>query len=119
MKILSVKAIGILSVLDGTNTTNINISYFGINVNGLYGIFLHFLSSFFVRFYNKIFTDIMQYSVRDTASITVVINGLATAAGSSLKAFAKRGRVHPTDFAIITVIKRVSDTVKHIAVVNG
>ena len=44
--------------------------------------------------------DSRQNIINDNASTIVVINGLATTAGSSLNFLASSGRVHPTSYLI-------------------
>ena len=48
--------------------------------------------------------EIKQNRIREVASTIVVINGLATTAGSKWHFFAKSGKEHPTVFAKTTVI---------------
>ena len=71
-----------------------------------------FLSIFFLYPKRKIAKP--QYKISDNASTMVVMNGLATTAGSSLTFLASIGNIQPTSFAITTVHINASDTTKQV-----
>lgn len=50
----------------------------------------------------------------DKTSTMVVINGLATTAGSSLHFLAINGNIQPTNFAITIVINKTAEIIKAI-----
>ena len=58
---------------------------------------------FFVYAGNKA-NDNPHKTSKDTASMIVVINGLAITAGSSLHFFASKGNIEPTIFEIVITI---------------
>lgn len=74
---------------------------------------IDFFVIFDVFFNNyKIASDNMQNTISEIASTIVVINGLATTAGSSLHFFARSGRQQPTIFAMQIVQKSAIETTK-------
>ena len=67
------------------------------------------ISKFIVKNYSKPIA-IWQNIISEIASIVVVINGLATTAGSSLIFFASSGKQQPISFAIKIVANSASET---------
>ena len=58
--------------------------------------------------------EIKQKIISDKASTIVVMNGLATTAGSSLHTFASMGIMQPTNLAITIVANSANETARHI-----
>ena len=65
-------------------------------------------------YYARIAIDNIQYIIKDKASTIVVINGLATTAGSRWNFLAIRGKIQPTNLAIITVQNSAIEITKHL-----
>ena len=62
-------------------------------------------------------TDKLQKTMSDTASTIVVMNGLATTAGSRCRSFANNGRQDPMILATQIVKNSAKETVKEIKIV--